>query len=162
MNPSLCGEVVDIEVEAEYQGVVYTRTVSIRVDSMTLDCFQDRGHVTEEDIGERVNVVLLAQPVTDYQVSCGDRACITQSEASDKNESRWHTKIEGKIEKVGEYIGDNQGTDERYVFLDVGDGSVLIPLTKELKNKFSDGGVDVGMSLRLESGRIDIIGRNDL
>jgi len=156
MNPSILAEVVNVEIEAEYQGTVFERTVRIRVGTEEFNCYEDASHVTEADTGEKVDLVLLAQPVVDYEVNNSEGNVIVQQTATESETSKWHTEICGVVQAI-----DSRGDEDRYLCVDVGAGTVLVPIEGQLMGLVSDGEIEVGSNITIVAGRLDVIDRNN-
>ena len=160
MKASLRGEIVDVEVEAEYRGSVYERTITLRAGSTVLACYQDNSYVTDEDLGEIVDLRLLAQPLNRFEVFSPTDKNIVQAETTNRETSKWHTTI------IGEVLGVEdeervQNTEDRFIVLDVGLGTVLVSPNQELMDLVDNRTTNSKLMVQIETGRLDIVGRHN-
>ncbi|WP_436932715.1 hypothetical protein [Halosimplex halobium] len=161
MTASLTGEVADVVADAEYRGQVYERTVSVSVGSAMYQMYQDGDHVTRDNRGESVDLVLLAQPINDVDIITSEKKGISQPGDDGADLSKWHTILTGEVVEIGLDLEPSQNGEEEHLLLDVGQGTVLIAMNRELEDLITDGTVEIGSQIQVISGRIDIVGRND-
>jgi len=159
MKISLSGEVVAVDVESAYGGSVYERTVRLDIGQTVIDCFEGKNHVTEEDCGKVVDIMLLAQRSTGELCSETSEKGIFQNNVSGDNRSQWRGTLRGEVVCTN---NDQFGgiADDPTILLDIGIGTIIISAQGELKESIVDGNISVGSIVQVESGRIDIIGRN--
>lgn len=159
MKTSLSGEVIAVDVESAYGGSVYERTVRLDTGQTAIDCFEGKDHVTEEDCGRVIDVMLLAQRSTGALVSETTEKGIFQDNEADDDRSQWYGTLRGEVVCADSNELDSRA-DDSTILLDVGIGTILVSAQEELKESIVNGNIDIGSIVEIESGRIDIIGRN--
>jgi hypothetical protein len=160
MIPTLAVEVVEIEVEAEYRGSIYERTVRVRTDSSTLDLFEGKSHVTEDDVGTRAELVVLGRPAGDVTLAETAKRGIEQVQDREDRSSKWEATVVGEVVSLD--VSDDwlQGQYSRVLLLDVGLGTVLLSPTDQITQMIENGSIRENSVIRVECSRVDIVGRH--
>ena len=157
MNPTLQGKVVDVEVESEYRGSIYERTVRIQSNSETIDCFEGKSHVTEDDINRDIDIVLLARTRKADVISNSSEIGLERDENADRK-SKWHYTIFGRVKDINTGK-DSTTSDQKLLVLDIGVGTIFAEHNEEISNLVSTGGLSVGEIIQIECSRLEIIDR---
>lgn len=161
MSASLRADILGTEVEAEYRGSIYERTVKVRVDSSTVNLFEGKSHVTEEDIETTMTLVLLAHSVeTVERRDIGEKEIVQISDEDDLF-SKWRCRISGEVRDVDVR---NTSVSDKYsqvLLLDVGSGTILVVPDESMIELIEVGSIRVGTNIRFDCSRIDIIDRLD-
>lgn len=150
MTARVTAEVVDTEVEAEYQGTVYERTVIIRMGKKELSLFEGTNVITDSDRGSTVELKLRAHLVQDLSTVANHELGLHQEL---DRESKWSATVIGKA--ISTDI-ENDSNDQT-ALVDIGFGTIHLQIdntdieTNELEN---------GDIIRAHCGRIDIVGRH--
>lgn len=151
MTPTVTAEIVRTEVEAEYQGNVYERSVVIELDGTELTLFEGSNIVTDADCGSVLKLNLKAHLVKSVERTETDRWGIVQE--SDR-ESKWSATVVGRV--VTSNVGSTSTEDERTAQIDVGPGTINLHLDN---SSISNSLVSKGATVRAVCGRVDIVGR---
>jgi len=160
MNPSICAEIIDVEVEAEYRGSVYEQTVSIKTETGIIDCFEGKNHVTNEDCGDVVDLVLLARHTDKIEISDKLNFGIDQPDDQVEGRSSWHCTLQGEIlntDVSDRWLNKKQAP---LLLVEINHGIVLVASTPQICELVEDDSIKPGTEIIIDCSRIDIVGRN--
>lgn len=155
MTTLLETEIIDTEVEAEYQGNVYERTVVIKLDGSEITVFDGANIITDSDRGSAIGLELRAQLVQDLETVTEPDPDIG-IEQKPNRESKWSATVTGRI--ISEDVDVSPSQTDPTVILDIGSGTIQLNIDNPDITKRRVGKGDV---IRAICGRIDIIGRGN-
>lgn len=156
MRASVDAEIIGTEIEAEYQGSIYERTVKINAGSTILEVFEGTNIITDDDTGSTVGLELCARLIRDVERVSTTELGIYQAPNRD---SKWSVTIICRIVETGVHPAF-EDRDTPMVFTDIGTGSILLESTPELLERVDrDWNVNEDV-IRVHCGRIDVIGRH--
>lgn len=152
MTLSITAKIQSTEIEAEYQGNVYERTVTVLIDGNILQLFEGKNIVTDSDLGSTIDLELRAHLLKEVEVV---EDCEFGLQQAADRESKWSATITGRITREATKRKSVAG-DDREVIIDAGSGAVILQLdgseTREME-------LERGDIVRADCGRVDIIGR---
>lgn len=153
MKAALPSEILEVDIEAEYQGQVYERTVHVAVEESKLAFFEGTSVVTERDVGEVITLEVECRLPDDLRLTEVSELTLTQ--ASDRT-SPWSGTV------VGEVLSIQAEDPERQVLvLDVGPGTISVPVDEATEDRIEEISLQDGDVVRVDCGRMDVIGRRD-
>lgn len=143
---------IDVETDAEYDGVVYDRYLFVEFHSgLTVKLFDNIvTDVSEDDVGSVVELELVAHTDSvskideaSHGIDAEDGTEVTYTgRIQEVNiEDRWHTV---------------RGYDDLYC-LDVGEGTMFINPHNEFKEMMTNGDISVGETVSLGTYRTDVL-----
>lgn len=154
MTEPIVAEVVGTEIEAEYQGNVYERTVKVRVNSEELDLFEGRKIINNEQMNTTVGLDLRGILVSEIEkLENGNYRIFQQPD----RESKWSATIVGQLVSTE---SEKDDTNQR-LLVEIGEGHIQIEIDDSVSAIIREKSIQEGDFIRIDCGRIDIVGQEE-
>ena len=141
----ISGRVIEIEPDAQYQGSIYTQTVTVKISNNLIELFDGTVPVvSKEHLNEDVWLQIKAQVKS-----------LEKIEQEDVHEIR---KSGDDFEITGEVTEIEKNDQQLVLLVDVGDGTIELEVSKNM-NILLDN-LSIGDTILIESYRLDLIDIN--